>query len=47
MAGNQGHKPHEEKMILAHDPVKGYRPIFYVAFTIGVLYLAFILVRTL
>lgn len=39
--------PHEEKMILAHDAVDGYRPVFYVAITVGLLYLAFILVKTL
>lgn len=36
----------EEKMILAHDPVPGYRPAFTIAFTLGVLYLAWILVET-
>lgn len=41
------HAPHEEKMILAHDPVPGYRPAFLVAFTFGVLYLAWILLETL
>ncbi len=38
---------HEEKMILAHDAVDGYRPVFYVAITVGLLYLAFILFKTL
>jgi hypothetical protein len=38
---------HEEKMILAHDAVDGYRPVFYVAIIAGVLYLAFILFKTL
>lgn len=47
MPAKHGHKPHEEKMILAHDPVAGYRPVFYVAFTAGVLYLAYILFTTL
>jgi len=47
MAEKNGHKAHEEKMILAHDPVAGYRPIFYVTFAIGVLYLIYILIRTL
>jgi len=41
------HIPGEEKMILAHDPVPGYRPAFLVAFTLGVLYLAWILFETL
>ena len=30
---------HKEKMVLSHDPVPGYRPVFYVAVAIGVLYL--------
>lgn len=38
---------HEEKMILAHDEVEGYRPVFYVAITIGMVYLAYIFYRTL
>lgn len=41
------HKPGEEKMILAHDAVKGYRPAFYICITLGVLYLAVILAKTL
>jgi len=40
-------KPHEEIMVLAHDPVRGYRPAFYVIFTVGVLYLGYILFTTL
>lgn len=36
-----------EKMVLSHDAVTGYRPAFLIAFTLGVLYLAFILYRTL
>ncbi len=47
MSANHGREPHEEKLILAHDPVAGYRPIFFVAFTAGVLYLAYILFKTL
>lgn|GEM_PF-313766 len=47
MQPKHGHKKHEEKMILAHDPVAGYRPVFYVTFTAGVLYLAYILFNTL
>lgn len=47
MQPSRGHEKHEEKMILAHDPVKGYRPVFYAAFTAGVLYLAYILFQTL
>jgi len=38
---------HEEKMILTHDAVAGYRPVFYIAITVGVLYLSFILFKTL
>lgn len=38
---------HEEKMILDHEAVPGYRPIFLGAITIGVLYLGFILYQTL
>jgi len=38
---------HGEKMILAHDPVEGYRPVFYATFAIGVIYLAYILFETL
>ena len=30
---------HEEKMVLSHDPVPGYRPVFYVTVALGVLYL--------
>ena len=41
------HHENEEKMILAHDAVEGYRPAFLVAFAIGVVYLGFILFRTL
>ena len=38
---------HEEKMILDHEEVPGYRPIFLIAITVGILYLAYILLRTL
>ena len=37
----------EEKMILAHDPVDGYRPVFYVIFAVSCVYLAYILISTL
>ena len=33
-------------MILSHDAVEGYRPIFYVCITIGILYLAFVFWQT-
>lgn len=38
---------HEEKMILDHEEVPGYRPVFLVAITLGILYLAFIFFQTL
>jgi len=34
-------------MELGHDPVPGYRPVFYVIMTIASLYLALILIKTL
>ena len=40
------HDPHEEKMILGHDPVPGYRPVFLVAIALGLVYLGFILLTT-
>lgn len=39
--------PQKEKMILAHDPVPGYRLIFSIIFTISGLYLVYILITTL
>ena len=33
----------EGKMELAHEPVPPYRTVFFIAITIGVLYLGFIL----
>jgi hypothetical protein len=41
------HEDHEELMELKHDPVPGYRPIFFVAITVGLVYLAVILYHTL
>jgi hypothetical protein len=38
---------HEELMELKHDPVPGYRPIFFVAITVGLVYLGVILFNTL
>ena len=38
---------HEEKMELSHEPVPGYRKAFFIAITIGSLYLALILLNTL
>jgi len=37
----------EGKMEITHHPVPGYRPAFFIAITIGVLYLGLILLRTL
>ncbi len=44
---NNNHGQTEDgPMILSHDAVKGYRPIFYICITIGILYLAFVFWRT-
>jgi hypothetical protein len=40
-------EPHEEKMELSHEPVPGYRKAFFIAITVGSLYLALILCMTL
>lgn len=32
---------------LSHEPVPGYRTIFYIAISIGTLYLAIILLKTI
>lgn len=37
----------QEKMILAHEPVPGYRSALYIAVAVGVMYLAYIFGRTL
>lgn len=37
----------EEKMELTHEPVPGYRRIFFIAVAIGVLYLGIILWNTM
>jgi len=34
-------------MALAHEPVPPYRTVFFIAITIGVLYLGYILFKTL
>jgi len=39
--------PNEEKMELTHEPVSGYRTVFFIAITIGALYLGLILFKTL
>ena len=36
----------KEKMELSHEPVPGYRRIFFIAITIGALYLGLILFNT-
>ena len=36
----------KEIMELGHDPVPGYRPIFFVTFAVGVIYLAMIFYYT-
>ncbi|MFH1242520.1 MAG: hypothetical protein V1689_09175 [Pseudomonadota bacterium] len=41
------HDEREEKMELSHEPVQGYRAVFFVAITIGALYLGVILLNTL
>jgi hypothetical protein len=41
------HDEHEELMELTHDPVPGYRPLFFVAITVGLAYLGVILFNTL
>jgi hypothetical protein len=37
----------EEKMELTHEPVPGYRTVFFIAVAIGVVYLGLILFNTL
>jgi len=37
----------EEKMELSHEPVPGYRRVFFIAITIGALYLGLLLYKTL
>ncbi|MBW1835581.1 MAG: hypothetical protein JRI99_01235 [Deltaproteobacteria bacterium] len=34
--------PEKEKMILSHEPVKGYKTAFNVALTVALIYLGFI-----
>jgi hypothetical protein len=38
---------HKEIMELDHEPVPGYKGAFYIAITVGSLYLALILANTL
>jgi hypothetical protein len=44
---NDAQGPNRGKKILTHDPVDGYRPVFYICLVLGVLYLTLILVKTL
>ncbi len=37
----------QEKMILAHEPVPGYRQAFYIALAVGVIYLVIVFVWAL
>ena len=37
----------EGKMELSHEPIPPYKSIFFITITIGVLYLALILIKTL
>jgi len=37
----------KEKMELGHEPVPGYKTAFFIIITLGVLYLALILIKTL
>ncbi len=37
----------EELQILTHEPVEGYRPVFFALVAVGVLYLAVVLAKTL
>ncbi len=37
----------EGKMELSHEPIPPYRTVFFIAVTIGVLYLSIILFKTL
>jgi hypothetical protein len=37
----------QEKMILAQEPVPGYRKVFHIAFAVGVTYLVIVFARIL
>ncbi len=37
----------EEKMELGHDPVPGYRPAFFILFTLSALYLLLLFLRAM
>ncbi|HNQ02787.1 MAG TPA: hypothetical protein PKN59_10900 [Syntrophales bacterium] len=40
-------KPQEELRVLTHEPVEGWRPVFFALVAVSVVYLAVILARTL
>ena len=40
-------KKQEELKILTHEPVEGWRPVFFALVAAGALYLAVVLARTL
>ena len=42
---NHGHDE-DGPMILSHDAVAGYRPVFYICISLGILYLAFVFWQT-
>lgn len=37
----------QEKMILSHKPVPGYRSAFYITLAVGVIYLVIVFLRVL
>ena len=39
--------PQEEMRILTHEPVEGWRPVFFALVAVGVLYLVVVLAKTL
>jgi hypothetical protein len=41
---NQAHDTNKEIMELGHDPVPGYKPVFYVVFAVACVYLAALVV---
>lgn len=43
MEEEKGPEAKEEKMELRHEPIPKYKKIFYIVITIGILYLAFIM----
>ena len=47
MTINERSEEIEGKMELGHDPVPPYRTVFFIAITIGCLYLGLILLKTL